>query len=134
MSFLSYMLMALLLPQMKEMLAANPTLLPGEMAVTMERMMEVPRLFYAGCSLLYALSLTGVILMWNLRPSGFHCYTLAQLLLLVVPVLFLGREYLGLGDCMMTILFVGTYYLMLRGLGVFNGKNEEQESVSEEES
>ena len=57
--------------------------------------------------------------MWNLRRIGFHLYTLSQLLVLVVTVLFLGKEHLLLGDVMFTLLFVIYYYFSLRRLGVF---------------
>ena len=119
MSLLAYLMMACLLPQFREVYEANQNLFPEQFVTAYERMLEIPQRFYAGCTVLYALSLMGVILMWKLRKSGFHCYALAQLLLLLLPVLFLGRAYLGLGDIMFTLLFVASYYLLLKSLGVF---------------
>jgi ABC-type transport system involved in cytochrome bd biosynthesis fused ATPase/permease subunit len=66
--------------------------------------------------------------MWRLRKSGFHLYTLAQLLVLLITVLFLGRGALSLGSVMFTLLFVVYYYIALRNLGVFNKATEQQEN------
>lgn len=93
---------------------------PAEMTVYLEQFFETPRSFFLCSALLYALSLTGVILMWNLRKIGFHLYTLAQLLVMLVTLLFLGRERLPLGDIMFTLLFITYYYIAFRNLGVFS--------------
>ena len=132
MSLLTYLMMACFLPQFREVYEANQQLFPEQLTTAYERMLEVPQLFYAASLVLYALSLTGVILMWKLRKSGFHCYALAQLLLLLLPVLFLGRAYLGLGDIMFTLLFVTAYYLLLKSLGVFDSQKEEIPSDNQE--
>ena len=118
-SAVAYLGMALLLPSMGRMVEANSALFPAEFAVMWERMAAVPRPLYAAQSALYILSFSGCILMWNLRRSGFHAYAIAQLLLLLLPLLFLGKAYLGLGDLMFTALFLTVYYLLLRQLGVF---------------
>ena len=119
-SAVAYLGMALLLPSMGRMVEANPALFPAEFAVMWERMAAVPRPLYAAQSALYILSFVGCILMWNLRRSGFHAYAIAQLLLLLLPLLFLGKAYLGLGDLMFTALFLTVYCLLLRQLGVFD--------------
>lgn len=111
---LSSLLSALFLPAMAQFLEAGSVAMPEEFQVAMEMLLHTPRSFFALSALLYALSLTGVILMWNLRPNGFHCYTLAQILLLILPVLFLGKDRLALGDIMLTALFVGYYYFTLK--------------------
>jgi hypothetical protein len=61
--------------------------------------------------------------MWKLRRSGFHFYAIAQLLMLVLPLLFMGKGFLGLGDVMFTALFLLIYYLQLKSLGAFDGDN-----------
>ena len=76
----------------------------------------LPRGYFLGAGLLYLLELLGAIFMWRLRWTGFHCYTLARLLLLLLPLLFLGRDFVGIGDIMMALLFVGIYYLLMRQL------------------
>ena len=88
-------------------------------------MMEVPRTYYIGCALLYGLEVLGAAFMWNLRATGFHCYTLARLLLLIMPLLFLGRGFVGIGDVMFAILFIFVYWSLLRQLGAFNKQEDE---------
>lgn len=123
MSALSYLSMALMLPNMKLLLAENPNLLPEQFSILMERMLDTPRGFYLGSAALYVLEVLGAALMWRLRWPGFHCYTLARLLLLLLPALFLGRGFVGLGDVMMALLFVAVYYFMMRQ---FTGSRDSQ--------
>lgn len=124
-SCLSNLMMGLLLPFFQDYYTTHPGLMPEEFYATMERMFEVPKSYYLVCSLLFALELAGAILMWNLRRSGFHSYTIARLLLLLLPLLFLGRGYVAVGDIMFALLFILVYYLLLRQLGVFCAKSEE---------
>lgn len=111
----------LTLPFLKTMYQTGSMTFPSEMTVYIEQFFETPQSFFLCSALLYGLSLTGVILMWNLRKSGFHLYTLAQLLVMLVTLLFQGRERLPLGNIMLTLLFITYYYIALRNLGVFSG-------------
>lgn len=127
------LLLALMMPTFKELVESNPTLIPEEVMIAYERLFEIPRAVFGVCALLNAVSLAGVIMMWRLRPTGFHCYTIAQVLLLIVPLLFMGKAYLGLGDIMMTALFVGIYYVLLRQLGILGAKAESSTTPTEGE-
>ena len=120
--FFSSAVMALALPAISGIYSAHPDLLPAEMLTAWERMAAIPRPFYAAMAFFGALSVTGCILMWNLRRSGYHCYAIAQLMMLVIPLLFLGKGYLGIGDIMFTALFLFIYYLQLKRLDVFTPK------------
>lgn len=126
------------LPTMKEMLESGEMVLPSEMTVMMEELIQTPKSFYLCSALLYAASLIGVVLMWNVRKSGFHLYTLAQLLVLLTGVLFLGKDHLVLGDVMLTILFVTYYFMSLKRLGAFNQEteadNKHNETAADEEA
>ena len=128
------LLYGLTLPTVKDMYESGMIKFDERMTVMFEQMLEDPQSYYLCMSLLYAGSLAGVILMWNLRKSGFHLYTLAQLLVPVVTVLFIGKERFGFGDLMLTLLFVVFYYFSLKRLGVFTGKTAQTEknSISEE--
>ncbi len=126
-SFFSYIMMGLMLPTFQEYYSVHPDVLPEQFHVMMERMFEVPKSYYPVCGLLYALEVTGAVLMWNLRRSGFHSYALARLLLLLLPLLFLGRGSVAIGDVMFALLFILVYYLLLRQQGVFGAKEEESE-------
>lgn len=124
-NLMGYGMTALMLPTLQQVYADNPGLVPEQMQTYMDMYLAMPRLFFAVTALLYALELAGGILMWRLRSSGFHAYTLARLLLLLVPVLFLGKGFLQLGDAMFAVLFILTYWLLLKQLGAFSGKTDD---------
>ena len=111
---LNSLFMSAFLPVIKQFMDSSVAAMPVEFKAAYEIALSTPRICYILMTLLYALSFIGAILMWKLRQNGWHCYTLAQLLLLVVPVLFMGKAYLGLGDVLMSILFVGFYFAVLR--------------------
>ena len=119
-SLFSATMMATMLPTLDRLYQANADNFPGEIMAMWNRMAAIPRPFYAAQVVLYAVELTGVVLMWRLRRSGFHCYALSCLLLLLLPLLFLGRGNLATGDLMFTLLFLALYYFLLRGNGVFS--------------
>ena len=121
-----YLMMGAMLPMVQNYYAANPSVLPEQFGAAMERMLEVPRTYYIGCAMLYALEVLGAAFMWTLRPAGFHCYTLARLLLIIVPLLFLGRGFVGIGDVMFAILFIFIYWSLLRQLGAFSKKEVDE--------
>lgn len=129
-SLFSYLMMGLMLPIMKTMFYSGALPYPEEVTMMMEQMFETPRPYYLCCALLYTMSLTGVILMWNLKKSGFHLYTLAQLLVLLITVLFLGKERMPLGDIMLTLLFITYYYISLRILGKIKPQDNESDEAS----
>ena len=136
---LSYLMWGLMLPSMQAMYQTGEFQLPGELTVAFEQMLFTPRSFYLCNTLLYAASLAGVIMMWKLRKTGFHLYTIALMLVLVVTVLFLGKEQLHLGNLMMTLLFVTYYFIALRRIGVFtrdvdNQSDDDAESESDTEN
>ena len=119
-NIISYAGTALLLPQMQHMVAQTPQLVPEVMRTYMDMYLSMPRLYFAGMTLLYALELAGGIMMWQVKAAGFHGYTLARLLLLLVPLLFLGKDFVQLGDVMFAALFILTYWLLMKQLGAFD--------------
>jgi len=76
-------------------------------------LLEAPRDFFVVSFILSAASVAGAIFMWNLRKIGFHIYTSAQLVYLVVPLLYFGGETNPLLNIIVTALFV---YLYARNL------------------
>lgn len=130
MMFFSCFGLAVAMPALNNFYSAHPDILEEFHATTAwESLAAVPRPFFVAMSLFALLSVVGCVLMWNLRKSGYHCYAIAQLMMLVLPLLFLGRDKLGIGDIMFTALFLFVYYLQLKRLGVFAPK----ESLSSEE-
>lgn len=76
-------------------------------------LLEAPRDFFIISCVLSALSVIGALFMWNLRKIGFHIYTLAQLIYLVVPFLYFGGDSNPMLSIILTALFV---YLYARNL------------------
>ena len=127
----SDLMFALFMPQLDRVYTAlaQTGTFPHEIFTAWEQAKAIPRPYYGAMAALAILSLTGCILMWKLRRSGFHCYTLAQLLMLLLPVLFLGVGSLGLGDVMFTLLFVVVYYMLLKNLGAFDTTQESNDDI-----
>lgn len=98
----------------------------GEMAVSADLFAAFPRLLFISLGVFYGISLLGAIAMWKLSRSGFHAYTLSQLVIIALPVFFMGKAYFGIGDAMLTLLFVLYYYFTLRRLGAFNRDDDQQ--------
>ena len=129
-SAFSYLVTAAILPTMQQIYSDNPNILPEQFSVMMQQMLDTPRGYFLGAGVLYLLEVLGAALMWRLRWAGFHCYTLARLLLLLLPLLFLGRGFVGIGDIMFALLFVAVYYLLMRQLTA--GQSEPPEPPEEE--
>jgi len=49
--------------------------------------------YYMIVLLLTAVSLTGAILMWNLKKIGFHFYTIANIFLFYLPIFWFGLPF-----------------------------------------
>ena len=94
-SAFSYLVTAAMLPTMQQFYADNPNILPEQFSVMMQQMLDTPRGYFLGAGVLYVLEVLGAALMWRLRWSGFHCYALSRLLLLLLPLLFLGRGFVA---------------------------------------
>jgi len=58
---------------------------------------------------LYLLSLTGVLLMWKMKKSGWFLYVLAQTIVLFLPAFWLEETILPSAQVIFTILFVALY-------------------------
>ena len=121
----AYAMTALLKPEMQQMMADMPQLVPEQMQTYMDSFLSQPRMLFLAMALLYALEFAGGVLMWNIRASGFHAYTLARLLLLLVPMLFLGKAFVQLGDVMFAVLFILVYWMLMKNLGAFGGGGDQ---------
>ncbi len=121
------------IPAFRDFVRASMPLMPEVFHETYETMLSISPWYYMASSLFFAIALYGAILMWRLRGMGFHYYTLSKLLLIGAPLLFIGRQYLNLGDAMMSLLFVAFYYFSLRSLGIF-GKKTDSNTESDHDS
>ncbi|MDY0103939.1 MAG: hypothetical protein RBS07_13475 [Lentimicrobium sp.] len=70
--------------------------------------------FFMVMGLLYALSLLGAIYMWKLSKKGFHIYTSAQLVMLIVPLLMIKGYQTPFTTVLLTASFILAYGLNSR--------------------
>lgn len=69
--------------------------------------------FYMTILLFSLLSLTGALLMWNLKKNGFHFYTIANIILFYLPVMWAGTPF-NIIPAFMSASFIGMYALHLK--------------------
>ncbi len=79
-----------------------------------ELVLTAGRDFFMVMGLLYALSLLGAIYMWKLSKKGFHVYTSAQLVMLIVPLLMIKGYQTPFPTVLLTASFILAYGLNLR--------------------
>ena len=76
-------------------------------------MLQAPRDFFVISTFLMMASVAGALLMWNLRKAGFHLYTVAQLIYLILPFIYFYGQTNPMLNIILTALFV---YLYARNL------------------
>ena len=82
-----------------------------------ENRLSINPIFYLLTALLYVGSLVGVIKLFKLQRTGFHTYSISQMLILIVSVIFIysQRENIGFfNDFLMTVMFILLYHLYLK--------------------
>jgi hypothetical protein len=68
-------------------------------------------LYFTLLMALSAVSLTGAIRMWKLHRDGFYIYTITQLVILFIPVIWLGWNAFSATGAIFTAVFVVGYAL-----------------------
>jgi len=79
-----------------------------------EQLREVKPVFFLVCALLYAGSVTGAIFMMRLKKTGFHIYTVSQILLIIVPMYFMHLPTPGTFEILFSGLFIFLYSMNLK--------------------
>lgn len=130
-SFVTYMLVAAFYPQFLRVVDILSQSAGEEYSILFEVINNMPRALFLSLGLFYGVSLLGAIWMWRLHRSGFHFYTLSQLVIVALPAVFMGPGNLHVGDLMMSALFILFYYLSLRRLGVFNNSNNDNNNTTD---
>lgn len=118
------------LPGMRSTLTENMQLIPEVLHETYEMMLSIPATYYIATAIFSAVAFFGCLRMWRLKGIGFHYYTIAKLLLIATPLVFIGRQYLNIGDVMMSLLFIAYYFISLRALGAFSNNSDDTEDHS----
>ncbi len=73
---------------------------------------SIGRGYYFFEMLLFVASFIGVLMMWRLQKKGFHIYTVAQILMLIMTSIFITNKVGGFpfGSLLWTAFFVFMYY------------------------
>lgn len=82
-----------------------------------EARLSINPIYYLFTALLYVGSLIGVIKMFKLQRIGFHFYSISQMLILIIAVIYVYSKQGSVGffnDFLMTILFILMYHLYLK--------------------
>ena len=75
-----------------------------------EVFLHVDRQFFLFQALLYAGSVLGVYFMWKYQRVGFHIYSIAQILILILQEVFLPSLPFPFFPLLLTITFIVLYY------------------------
>ena len=70
--------------------------------------------FFIFSTILYGGGLVGAILMFRLKKVGFHFYTVAQILLLITPLIYQAGYKTDFAATVITAIFIFLYYTNLR--------------------
>lgn len=70
--------------------------------------------FFLTGAILYTVSLIGAIQMWKLRKIGFHFYATAQVLLLILPLVYIKSYGFQFFDIILSGAFIFLYYRHLK--------------------
>jgi len=73
--------------------------------------------FFLWQILFYSISVYGVYLMWNLQMRGFHFYSIAQVLILILPEVYLPFMPFPFFEIALTVVFILLYYKNLKEIG-----------------
>ena len=83
----------------------------------LENRLTINPIYYLFTALLYVGSLVGVIKMFKLQRTGFHFYSISQMLLLIVSVIYVYSTQGSAGffnEFLMTVMFILIYHLYLK--------------------
>ena len=72
--------------------------------------------FYILSTLFYGVSLAGAILMLLVRKVGFHLYAVAQLLLLIIPMIFIHGYKTDFSSFAITGIFILLYATYMKAM------------------
>lgn len=90
------------------------TLISGFNMESIEMFMNVDKTYFLFQAILYAASLTGVYFMWNLKKTGFHLYTVAQVLVLILQQIYFPSLPFPFLPFIITLTFVLLYFTNLK--------------------
>lgn len=110
-AFISNFMVFFIYPSIPEIMESDefiqmPNLDPE---LLLEFLTSAGRSYFLLAALLYLVSIIGVYFMWKLRKTGIHFYAMAQIALLIIPMIFISTELSALPSLLITVLFILLY-------------------------
>jgi hypothetical protein len=94
---------------------SNLSLIPLEQnRELIELLLSGGRPFFALSALFYGISFSGVFLLWKMKRIGFHLYAVSQILLLIVPLVYVKGYPMSPGTIFLSVLFIIGYGIYLK--------------------
>jgi hypothetical protein len=87
----------------------TPSSLGEEQQEIIRMLLSGGRYFFFTNALLYSLSFTGAFMMYKFKRSGFHYYTISQILILITPLAFINGFQMPGINVLLTALFILAY-------------------------
>ena len=115
-SAFSYFIFSVALDKVREVVQLNEMtfLNSADEKKIIATMLGMPRYYFVIHFTLYAASLFGAYLMWNLRKVGFHMYAISQIFLLIIYNIFLPNAQFPIFPLIVTLFFILLYAGHLR--------------------
>ncbi len=74
--------------------------------VVLELLFSIESSYFVYQALLFGSIIYGAYLMWNLKKLGFHIYTIAQIVLLILPQIFLPNLPVPTFELIISLIFL----------------------------
>jgi hypothetical protein len=84
---------------------------------TLDFLKDVSSNFFLWQFIANATSVIGVFLMWKLNSQGFHIYAISQIILILIPEIYLPGLPFPILDILLSLVFVLLYFKNLRSIG-----------------
>jgi hypothetical protein len=86
-----------------------PSALGEDQQQVIQTLLSGGRSFFLLNALLYAASFRGAYMMYYLKRSGFHLYTISQLFILISPMIFIKGFQMPWMTVLLSVLFILAY-------------------------
>jgi len=117
-SFITYLFFSLNYHYLPELISSSPytKLFQGTegMAEALKTLTQADIWFFILNTIFYGISLGGAIMMFRLKKTGFHFYTVAQIFLLITPLYYLAGYKTDIANTFITGIFILIYATNLR--------------------
>lgn len=94
-----------------ELLAVYPKMFTEDILQSSLSVIEkAGRLYFMISAMAYIISLYGVYKMWNLQKNGLHYYAIAQIVILILPLIFVSAQLPVFSSLLITAIFILLYF------------------------